>query len=629
MPTRSSSISMLNSGVATISLHELRMTRVFSLRARTRFNTRLFVWNLFAFDCSPRVASRLDFSLPQLQLEDNEALQIISSSDEIKAIVFSLSADGALGPDGFGVGFYQLLPKLISPWQADFVPGHCISDNLLLAQELAIDLDKRLNHPNLILKLDMEKAYDRFSILINGVSSDFFKSSRGVRQGDPLSLALFVLMVECFTRDDILVFVRCSEDCVGSLAAFFVQVLTKMWARLGSWSAKLLSAGGKLILLKHVLSSLPMCLLQVLRPPKAIFIKLERICNAFLWDHGVESQRVHWSAWEKLCFPTVEGGLGFRFFEDMCSTFACKFWWRLRTNDSIWATFVHQKYVKGVHPTKATVHRPPHSWQRSEEISFVRVACPTSLFAIGPYSSPERGHFSFSVPLLSCPRGVIFTLVSHRLGGLRGLGLIQKSLAHNQARYEGTWFQAQEVIAGINSFVKQLGRAGVLIAKHFMGDLEHPWAPRICNSSKRVRVFSVAWSRPLFNQFKLNTDASVSGTRASRGGLVHDHTGGLIFAFYKKFKEVDTLMAEGVFVEVDSEVLVRLVLSGSPSKWPLCNTLCRIRGLLAVLSSTVRHIFREANSCADKLAGLELHADTVFSSTHQLPLAVWATLHLD
>lgn len=40
-----------------------------------------------------------------------------------------------------------------------------------------------------------------YSILINGHTQGFFKSSRGVKQGDPLSPALFIIIAECITRD--------------------------------------------------------------------------------------------------------------------------------------------------------------------------------------------------------------------------------------------------------------------------------------------------------------------------------------------------------------------------------------------------------------------------------------------
>ncbi|CAN1257445.1 Transposon TX1 uncharacterized 149 kDa protein [Linum perenne] len=350
-----------------------------------------------------------------------------------------------------------LLNEVISPQQCAFIENRQILDAVPIANE-AIDSRLRSRKPGLVLKLDIEKAFDHvnwsclfsalshmgfgerwinqikacvttasFSVLVNGESSGFFRSSRGLRQGDSLSPFLFIVVMEVLSgilhilqeegrisgfclneargsgvvnhilyADDAIIFSEASGtqlryvmaaliyfEAISGLkvnlhksslfpvglvpeATIFSEflgcrldqfpssylglplgtqatskviwdpVISYLQGRIQTWKSKFLSLGGRIALLKSVLTGLPVYYLSILKAPVEVIKKIEKIQNRFLWAGSAEKDKIHWIRWEIVKTPKSLGGLGVHDMRILNSSLLAKWVWRYATERSAW-----------------------------------------------------------------------------------------------------------------------------------------------------------------------------------------------------------------------------------------------------------------------------------------------------
>ncbi|XP_074297635.1 uncharacterized protein LOC141628381 [Silene latifolia] len=83
--------------------------------------------------------------------------------------------------------------------------------------------------------------------------------------------------------------------------------------------------------------------------PKGIISRIEDTCRNFLWDNSVDYRIVPVVAWDKLCSPKEEGGLGLKDQETMNKAMIGRLvHWIMKEKDSIWVQLVKKNYLKGM-----------------------------------------------------------------------------------------------------------------------------------------------------------------------------------------------------------------------------------------------------------------------------------------
>ncbi|KAK2658346.1 hypothetical protein Ddye_004879 [Dipteronia dyeriana] len=116
-----------------------------------------------------------------------------------------------------------------------------------------------------------------------------------------------VQLVGCHER-----YLRLPSFVSWNKSELFSSIKDRVWNRLKGWQNKLISTGGKEVLIKAVVQNIPTYSTSLFRLLSNLVNELHWISARFWWGSIREKHKLHWGSWRKLCRSKECGGLGFK-----------------------------------------------------------------------------------------------------------------------------------------------------------------------------------------------------------------------------------------------------------------------------------------------------------------------------
>lgn len=120
----------------------------------------------------------------------------------------------------------------------------------------------------------------------------------------------------------------------------------KCLRKMEGWKGKWLSSARRILMLKSVVSTVPIFSMMCLKIPKKVINSVEKKMRKFFWSGAGKDKKWPLLKWEKICKHKKFGGVGIRDWNIMNIALGAKMVWQMANEgDQLWIKILKAKYL--------------------------------------------------------------------------------------------------------------------------------------------------------------------------------------------------------------------------------------------------------------------------------------------